>query len=104
MLSAIALESLLAEMYEHEFRKQPPDGMTLGGIKDEIVKQFTAQNKAAFPHEIHGWIKKTNETRISAVHRGVRQLSGREASEALRGSLKFALWHHCRDSLPQTNS
>ena len=93
VLSAIALESLLAEMFEHEFREEAPDS-PLGGIKDEILRRAESRKVPAFPHEIHDWVKKTNETRISAVHRGVRLLSGREALDALRGSVKFALWYH----------
>jgi hypothetical protein len=94
VLSAIALETLLAEIYEHESRRQAPD-VPLGALKDEITDLFMKAHKGpAFPAEVLEWIDKTNNARIAAVHRGSRQLSGKETLEALRGLLKVVLWYH----------
>lgn len=94
VLSAIALETLLAEMYEHEFRQLAPDE-PLGALKDEIMILSKKRGKpTAFPSDILEWIKKTNEARIASVHRASRELSGREALEAVRGLLRVISWYH----------
>ena len=99
VLSAIALETLLAEMFEDEFHRQADD-IPLGALKDKIVESFKLQNRgSAFPNEVLEWIDKTNDARIAAVHRGSIQLSGREALDALRGLVKVAFWHYLRDQL-----
>jgi len=97
VLSAIALETLLAEMFEDEFHKQADD-IPLGALKDKIVESFNLEKRGpAFPNEIIEWIDKTNAARIAAVHRGSIQLSARETLEALRGFVKVALWYYYRD-------
>jgi hypothetical protein len=94
VLSAIALETLLAEMFENEFHKQAPD-VPLGALKKRIEKTFQKARKSqAFPDEILDWIDKTNAARIAAVHRGGRELSMRETLEAHRGLVKVALWYY----------
>jgi hypothetical protein len=98
VLSAIAVETLLAEIYEHEFRKEAPD-IPLGALKDKLVDLFKKAGKdPAFPKTVLEWIDRTNDSRIAAVHRGSRQLSGRETLEALRGLLKVAFWYHALDA------
>ncbi|MCP8309180.1 MAG: hypothetical protein H3Z54_10900 [archaeon] len=93
VLSAIALESLLAEMFEEEFQKIAPD-IPLGALKDEIVANFKSNKKSSpFPDEISECVNGTNQARIAAVHRGGRQLSVKDATEALQGAVKFAIWH-----------
>jgi len=97
VLSAIALETLLAEMFEDEFHEQAGD-VPLGALRDKIVESFKLGNRGpAFPNEILESIGKTNDARVAAVHRGSIQLSARETMEALRGSVKVALWYYYRD-------
>ena len=85
VLSAITVESILAELYEEEFKKPAPD--TPLGILFRNVKE-----KIEIPEEIVGAIEKTNRARIAAVHRSPSQVSDREATNALHGATNFTLW------------
>ena len=93
VLCAIALETLLAEFYEQEFRKEAPD-IPLGGLKEEIVREVNKGGHRTLPRGIISWIDKLNDLRIAAVHRGSRQLSAREAMECLHGLTKISLWYY----------
>jgi hypothetical protein len=113
VLSAIALETLLAEMFEEELHVEAPD-IPLGALKDEIKKrilkkrkpkkksQTTKPKNGFFPKEIESWIDKSNSARIAAVHRGSRQLSAKEAFDAIRGLVTVSFWYyHFRKSAPE---
>jgi hypothetical protein len=93
VLSAIALESLLAEMYENEFREQAP-GEPLGSLVYKIEERFKKAKKGRpFPEVISESIKACNNARISAVHRGGHEPSSKEAQGALSGAVKFSIWY-----------
>jgi hypothetical protein len=93
VLSAIALESLLAEMYENEFRELAP-GEPLGTLVYKIAERFKQAKKGKpFPQEISESIKACNDARISAVHRGGHEPSSKEAHGALSGAVRFSIWY-----------
>lgn len=92
VLSAITVETLLAELYEQELRKPAPDiplGGLLGQFKD-AVKGSTGKNPL---RPIEPSIDAVNEMRIAAVHRGTRKVSNEEAFNALVGAAKFVFWY-----------
>lgn len=85
ILSAIAVESLLAEIYEEYFHEiAPPD--PLGALRDKIEK------KQKFPPETRKDIDLVNQSRIAAVHRSSMQVGEREARNALMGAIRFTHW------------
>jgi len=86
VLSAIAVESMLADLYEEENRKPAPD-TPLGDLFRQV------KEKIDFPSEIIRAIQITNEARISAVHRSRFPVSDREAINALFGATNFTLWY-----------
>lgn len=86
ILSAIIVESLLADMYEEQFKKFAPN-RPLGYLFSQIKKGFT------FPAEIAKAIEMANKARILAVHRSQSTVSELDATEALFGASKFTLWY-----------
>jgi hypothetical protein len=85
ILSAIAVESLLAEIYEEYFHEiAPPD--PLGSLRDKIEK------KQKFPSKTRNDIDLVNQSRIAAVHRSSMQVGEREARNALTGAIRFTHW------------
>ncbi len=94
VLSAIALESLLAEMYEAEFHEVAPD-VPLGSLHSQIKDNFrNIQKHDPFPKDIDRAIETCNESRIAAVHRGGRQLFDKEAYDALLSVARFSIWYY----------
>lgn len=90
VLSAIACESLLADLYEEEHREPTPSKATLGELFEYTEK------KVSFPRNIAKAITMTNNARISAVHRSRFPVSDREAINALYGTINFAMWYFSR--------
>jgi len=86
VLSAIAVESMLADLYEESHRRSAPD-IPLGDLF-QLVK-----TKIHFPEDIVVAIDLTNRARIAAVHRSRLPVSEREAINALFGAVSFARWH-----------
>ena len=86
VLSAIAVESILADLYEEKNKKPAPD-TPLGDLFRQV------KEKIDFPSEIIRAIQITNDARISAVHRSRFPVSDREAINALFGAVNFALWY-----------
>lgn len=86
VLSAISVESVLADLYEEKFRKPAPD-TPLGDLFRQV------KVKIDFPQEIVNAIEMTNKSRIAAVHRTRFPVSDREAINALFGAINFALWY-----------
>lgn len=86
VLSAIAVEIILAELYEESFQEEAPD-VSLGKLI-ELLRQ-----KIALGEEIENSISVTNEKRISAVHRSQIIPSEKEAVDALFGAGKLTLWY-----------
>jgi len=95
VLSAIACESLLADLYEEEYREPTPSKATLGELFERTKK------KVDFPQNIAEAITMTNNARISAVHRSRFPVSDREATNALYGATNFAMWYFSRFQLKQ---
>ena len=85
ILSAIAVESLLAEIYEEYFHEVAPSD-PLGALRDKI------ERKKKFPVKTYNDIKLVNESRISAVHRSSMKVGEIEARNALIGATRFTQW------------
>lgn len=90
VLSAITAESLLADLYEEEYRRPTPSKATLGELFE------FAKKKVEFPQNIAEAIAMTNNARISAVHRSRFGVSDREATNALYGAANFTMWYFAR--------
>lgn len=86
VLSAIAVESVLADLYEEEFKEYAPN-IPLGELYHKV------KDKINFASDIKGAIEMVNEARISAVHRSRFPVSDREATNALYGSTTFIMWY-----------
>lgn len=87
VLSAITVESLLADLYEEEHHEPSPSRATLGELFE------LAKKKVDFPQNIADAITMANNARISAVHRSRFPVSDREATNALYGATNFAMWY-----------
>ena len=87
VLSAIAVESLLADLYENHYRRFAPRKATLGDLYVEVKK------KNIFPDKISEGISMVNDARIAAVHRSRYVVADREATNALYGATNFVLWY-----------
>ncbi|MEM3695888.1 MAG: hypothetical protein QXQ94_00075 [Candidatus Bathyarchaeia archaeon] len=86
VLSAICVESVLADLYE-EIHKTPAPDVPLGDIFRQI------RGKIDFSPDIVRAIEMANDARISAVHRSRFPVSDREAINALYGATNFTLWY-----------
>lgn len=86
VLSAITVESMLADIYEEKFKEPAPD-TPLGDLFRQV------KGKIDFPQEIVSAIDMTNKSRIAAVHRSRLPVSDREAVYALYGATNFSLWY-----------
>jgi len=87
VLSAISIESVLADLYEENYKVPAPD-TPLGDLFTRI------QTKISFPSEIIRAVEMTNNARIAAVHRSHFPVSDREAINALFGATNFILWNN----------
>lgn len=85
VLSAITVESILADLYEEKYKSLAPD-IPLGDLLGHV------KNKISFPPDILSAIETTNRARIAAVHRSRLPVSEREAINALFGATAFAQW------------
>jgi len=92
ILSAIAVESLLAEIYEEYFHELAPSD-PLGTLRDKIEK------KERFPPKARKNIDLVNQSRISAVHRGSMRVGEKEARDALIGATRFTQWTYSESPL-----
>ena len=86
VLSAIAVESILADLYEEQYKEYAPN-VPLGELFHKV------KNKITFSSDIIRAIENVNEARISAVHRSRFPVSDREASNALHGATIFVMWY-----------
>lgn len=86
VLSAIAVESVLADLYEEHFKKYAPN-VPLGNLYEQV------KGNVKFPAHISQAIEIVNEARIAAVHRSRFPVSDREATNALYGSTTFLMWY-----------
>jgi hypothetical protein len=95
-LSAIAVESILAELYEEEFHQWAPDdplGSLYGQIKDKIK-----DNNPHLLDDIDLYVQRASNARIAAVHRGSTQVSPRESLDALRSAMRATIWKYFVDN------
>lgn len=86
VLSAIAVESVLADLYEEHFKEYAPN-VPLGNLYEKV------KDKIEFPAHISHAIEIVNEARIAAVHRSRFPVSDREATNALYGATTFLMWY-----------
>jgi hypothetical protein len=85
VLSAIAVETILAELYEeNKHQAAPPD--TLGTLFSIVSKTVR------FPDEVKLDVEEVNRNRISSVHRSSMDLGDREARASLVGATRFTHW------------
>jgi hypothetical protein len=85
VLSAIAVETIFAELYEEITHKPaPPD--TLGSLFSQVSK------KTKIPDETKADVEEVNNNRISSVHRSSMHLGEREARSSLVGATRFTYW------------
>lgn len=85
VLSAIAAETIMAELYE-EITHQPAPPDTLGSLFSQVTKIIR------IPDEIKSDIDEVNNNRILSVHRSAAHLGDREARSSLVGATRFAHW------------
>lgn len=88
VLANIALETLLAELWEENFHIEAPD-IPLGAL----IEKFKERKPDFFLKQISDWIEKSNGARIKAVHRGGGNISAQEAMDSIRGLVMVALWY-----------
>jgi len=86
VLSAICVESMLADLFEEEQQEPAPD-TPLGDLFRQVGE------KIDFPPDITRAIHMVNEARIAAVHRSRFPVSDREAINAMSGAANFAIWY-----------
>jgi hypothetical protein len=86
VLSAIAVEVILADLYEEQFKENAPN-TPLGDLYNRLKK------RKIFPEDVQKAIEIANEARISAVHRRRFPISDREADNALFGATKVTMWY-----------
>jgi hypothetical protein len=87
VLSSIAVESVLADLYEEASREPAPD-TPLGDLFNKV------KNKITFPADVVKAVEMTNRARIAAVHRSHFSVADREANNALFGATTFLMWCH----------
>jgi hypothetical protein len=95
ILSAITVESILAELFEEEFHEVAPD-IPVGALHKAIVDRLATRKTLLNP--VDDFIERVNNARIAAVHRGSKQVSQRESTDALRSALRVAIWYYLVDS------
>lgn len=86
ILSAIAVEILLADIFEELFREESP-AAPIGRLIEDIDKKHN------FPADIKKALEALNEMRIMAVHRGITSFKEKDAITALMNTIKFVLWY-----------
>ena len=85
ILSAISVESLLADLYEENYKKTAPN-VPLGNLFKEVKKQMQ------IPRRIKAAVGLANKARIAAVHRSRLAVSDKDAIDALFGASNFVDW------------
>jgi hypothetical protein len=86
VLSAIIVETLLAELYEEKFHENAPD-TPLGNLRNKVLE------KVDIPQDILESIEMVNTARIDSVHRSGREVSAQEAMNSIRGVVRFIIWY-----------
>jgi len=86
VLSAITVESILADLYEEMHREYAPN-VPLGDLYHQV------KDKAKFPQDITRAIEMVNKSRIAAVHRSRFPVSDRDSLNALHGATAFTMWY-----------
>ena len=88
VLSAIAVESILADLYEENYKSPAPD-VPLGELFGQVKKMVK------FPDNVLSAIDTTNQARIAAVHRSRLPVSQRDAINALFGAVVVTQHYAC---------
>ena len=86
ILSAITVESILADLYEERYKEYAPS-VPLGDLYHKV------KEKIDFPAKVREAIEMVNKTRISAVHRSRFPVSDRDATNALYGATTLVFWY-----------
>lgn len=85
VLCSIAVESIMAELYEEYYAEEAPD-RPLGSLIKSV------EQKKKFPKKVREKVMALNQARISSVHRSKNPISDKEAIIALRGITQLSLW------------
>jgi len=85
VLCSIAVESIMAELYEEHYNKEAPD-KPLGSLIKSV------EQKVRFPINVRDEVMSLNKARISSVHRTKNPISNKEAIISLRGITHLSLW------------
>jgi HEPN domain-containing protein len=96
VLSAIAVESVLAEMYE-ELMQAPVPPKTLGELLHELI------SPARIPEGIIRHAETVNSNRIISVHRSTSQAGENEALSSLVDSTRFTYWAYHQGPLTESS-
>lgn len=86
VLSSIAVESIFAELFEEEYKKNAPD-IPLG----ELVKQV--KEKISLPIELSKKISALNRARIASVHRSENPVSDKHSIISMMGVSSLIMWY-----------
>jgi len=86
ILSSIAVESILAELYEEEHKKKAPD-IPLGQLIKEVGK------KIKFPSDLEKKLQALNTARIASVHRSENPVSDKDTIISLMGITSLIIWY-----------
>ena len=86
ILSAIAVESILADLYEEQNMEYAPS-TPLGDLYNRV------RTNISFPAKVQEAIELVNKARISAVHRSRFPVSGGDATNALYGAVILIMWY-----------
>jgi len=86
ILSSISVESILAELYEDEYKKSAPD-IPLGQLIKEVGK------KISFPSDLKKKIQALNDARIASVHRSENPVSDKDTIISMMGITCLLIWY-----------
>ena len=86
VLSSIAVESIFAELFEEEYKKNAPD-IPLGGL----IKQV--KEKISLPVELSKKISALNKARIASVHRSENPVSDKHSIISMMGATSLIMWY-----------
>lgn len=86
ILNSIAVESIFAELYEEEYKKNAPD-VPLGNLIKEVEK------KISLPSDLKKKLQALNKVRIASVHRSENPVSDKDTIISMMGITSLIIWY-----------
>ena len=86
ILSSISVESILAELYEDEYKRNAPD-VALGKLLTHVEK------KIKFPADLRKKLQALNKARIASVHRSENPVSDKDTIISMMGITCLLIWY-----------